>query len=506
MSASFQPGLGWRTLRRATQLFAVVAILVAPFLGGWQRLERNDLSSWLRPRTELPESLRERLPRGETAGAAHENNRVIGGGIAVDYFGVPTIDPLAGAFTLMIGAPTARAMIALALPILLALIAGRVFCGWFCPFGTLSRALAWLLDFVPRRPRFAIPANRPLRFVILGAGLFAGLFGAHVALYLALPHLLVQQSVYAAWLLGGGGAALGLLVGLLLAGIVVGPTTYCATLCPTGAALRLLGHKKVVHLRIAELPSCGKTCRRCSLSCWLQLDPASGDPGPDCDLCARCEPQCPKTNLRIGIGKGELKKTAAVLALLAASGATTAEAQGRAAVQPRLVLAAERVVDGVTVAVDVVDQTGVRLAADSDETLSGIDVSVFVSRGERPPPDERGLYQRREVYQGPLRVRVARGDRAETIELDAPTSPRSTPRRSIYRQRLPMRLRAGDSVTVEAIEGWIARDQRFEVPTDGVSAGIGDTLLFVLLGAALFLGLSLMALAAPSRRRKEAKT
>ncbi|MEZ4340439.1 MAG: 4Fe-4S binding protein, partial [Sandaracinaceae bacterium] len=314
---SYRPARAHRYLRRATQALAFVAIAVAPFLGGWQRLERNDLSSWSRPDTELPEALRARLPRGDTAGEAHENNRMLGGGVAVDYFGVPTIDPLAGALTLAMGPPTLKALIALAIPVVLALLFGRLFCGWFCPFGTLSRILAWLVELIPWSPRYRVPVRRPLRFAILGLGAVGGLLGADVVLYLALPHLLVQQSVYGAWLLGGGGAALGLLLGLIVAGLILGPTTYCAALCPTGAALRLIGHKRVVHLKLAEPKDCGRTCRRCSLSCWLQLDPASGDPGPDCDLCGRCVPECPKTNLRIGPGRGELKEGAAVLLALA---------------------------------------------------------------------------------------------------------------------------------------------------------------------------------------------
>lgn len=501
MSGGVRPAAGWRLLRRAAQALAIIAILVAPFLGGWQRLERNDLSSWLSPQTELPTALREQLPRGEPAGDAYRSNRLIGGGLAVDYFDIPTIDPLAGALTLMTGVPTVKALIALAIPVLLAIVVGRVFCGWFCPFGTLSRTMAWLLDFIPWTPRYRIPKRRPVRFLVLGVGMLAGLFGANVVLYLALPHLLVQQTVYSAWLLGGGGAALGLLVGLLLAGAVMGPTTYCATICPTGAALRLLGHKKVVHLQIAEPKDCGKTCRRCSLSCWLSLDAASGDPGPDCDLCGRCVPQCPKTNLRIGLGKGGLKSGASILiAALALGGASDAAAQahsdrGRAQLQPVLTMAAERVVDGVTIAVDVVDQTGVRLAADSDETLSGSDVSVFLARGERDEPVDRGMPQTRDAYSGPLTVHIERRGEIRTLEYDTANTPRSTPRRAIYRTRVDLQLSPGDAVTIAPVEGWFAEPQRFEVPNAGVDASLTNTLLFALLGVLLFLGLLGLALA-----------
>ena len=494
-----RPGLGWRILRRATQALAIFSIVVAPFLGGWQRLERNDLSSWFSPGTDLPVGLRERLPRGDTAGEAHEQNHLLGGGLAVDYFGVPTIDPLAGIITLTVRPATLRALLALALPVLLAMVAGRVFCGWFCPFGTLSRTVLWLLDFIPWAPRPQIPKRRPLRFLVLLVGVVGGVLGANVVLWLALPHLLVQQTIYSAWLLGGGGAALGLLLGLLIAGLLVGPTTYCATICPTGAALRLLGQKKVVHLSIAEPASCGKTCRRCSLSCWLQLDPASGDPGVDCDTCGRCVPQCPQTNLRVGLRKGERSRSVAAIALALALTSNTAEAQGSSNIQPRLTLEAERVVDEVTIAVEVVDQTGVQLAADWDETLHGSDVSVFLARGERGDPDERGLSPEREAYQGPLTVRLEHAGGVDVLRFDEAVAPRSSPRRTIYLRRVPVRLEPGDAVVIEPVDGWLTHELRLEVPTAGVDASVRNTLLFTLLGLLLFLGLMSLALAIPDR-------
>lgn len=496
----FRPGLGWRMLRWSTQLLALVAILVSPLLGGWQRLERTDLSSWASPGSDLPAGLHDNLPRGETAAAAHEQNRLLGGGVGVEYFGVPTIDPLAGVFMLMARPSTARAILALAIPVLIALFVGRVFCGWFCPFGTMSRSLAWLLDLVPARAPIRLPKRRPLRFFVLVVGLLGGLFGAHVVLYLALPHLLVQQSVYGLWLLGGGGAALGLLVGLLLVGLLLGPTTYCATVCPTGAALRILGSKKVVHLKIAEPRDCGASCRRCAQTCWLQLDPASGAPGPDCDLCARCVTQCPKTNLRIGLGKGKLARTgrAATSSLLLVAIAlvpTGTRAQGGVDLQPRLSLAAERVVDGVTIAIDVVDQTGVRPYPDADETLHGSDVSVFIARGQRGPADERGLLPSREVYEGRLQITIEHGEGTEVLTFDEPTAPRSAPRRTIYSDQVELRLEAGDTIEVAPIEGWLPEAERFVVPAGGARVSVGQTLLFVLLGALLFGGMLAIAVA-----------
>lgn len=490
----FRPGPGWKALRFVTQSLALVALLVAPFLGGWQRLERNDLSAWNSPDTELPPVLRERLPRGDAAGRAHEANVLIGGGTAAQLVGVPFADPVAVAFVVASGPPTGRALLAFAIPLVLALVFGRLFCGWFCPFGTLSRITGALLYFVPFARRLAVPERRPVRYLILAGGIVAGLAGAHVALFAMLPHLLVQQSVYAMWLLGGGGAALGLLLGLLAAGLVFGPTTYCATICPTGGALALAGRARLVRLGIQEPKLCGTACRLCSQACWLQLEPSSGDAGPDCDLCARCVPACPRTNLALTVGRSVAKRSLPVvgvaLAALLTPGAAAAQRQS-----PELVLAAERVVDGVTVAVDVVDKTGIPVAADSEQTLHGSEVSVFLGRGERPEPDERGLAQPRERYEGPLRVTVRRGDRTAELRFDAPTSPISTQGRSIYRGHVELRLRPGDVVEVGAAEGWLSRPQRFVVPHPGVDASAGQTLAFALGGFALFGGLISLGLA-----------
>lgn len=491
-----RPGLGWRWARRLTQAVTLVAIVVAPLLGGWQRLDRAEMASWGSEGRELPAAVRERLPLGQAPSRAHERNRLLGGGAAADWLSIPIVDPVAGAVALTVSPATARGLLAVALPLLLALVGGRVFCGWFCPFGVVARALDRLVARLPLR-RFAVPDRRPVRWLLLAGVLVASLLGVHLLLYLLLPHLLVQQSVYAAWLLGGGSAVVAVLLGLVVAGLILGPTTYCAAICPTGAALALAGSRRVVRLRIAEPAGCGPRCDRCDRACWLQLDPASGDPGPDCDLCARCVTACPRADLRVGIGPGA-RKTAAAAALLACAHALAPPVVvARGEIKPTLVLHGERVVEDVTVAVDVVDLTGVRLGVDSTEAQRGIELSVFVARGPVGAPDERGLLPHREVYDGPLTLRLRRAD-GPVLRLDVPAanSPVSTPLRTLYRRRLDVRLEPGDIVEIAPIEGWIATPQAFACPPPGATISPLEALGFLAASSLVFMGLMSLALAA----------
>ena len=296
---SFRPGWKWRTARIFTQTLTLIALFLGPFLGGWQRMDRNNLSAWNGRGWDLPAPVMKQLPMGVQPSRAYELNQILGGGSGASFLFVPVADPVAGSVALMTGQLSARFLIAWLLPIFLALFAGRVFCGWFCPFGILSRILLSLRRRVPSLPVYPIPERRGLRWVVLAATLGAGFLTSWSFLYLSLPYILVQQSTYALWLLGGGGAALGMLGGLLLAGTIFGPTVYCATICPTGGALALLGFRRMLRVGLVEPTRCGTHCDLCDRACWLALKPSTGETGPDCDSCARCFTACPQDNMRL---------------------------------------------------------------------------------------------------------------------------------------------------------------------------------------------------------------
>jgi len=498
-----EPTATWRWARRFAQLLAFVAIVVAPFLGGWQRLDRNYLSAWDGHGWDLPASLLDRLPLGDAPRRAYEANEVLGGGLAARYAGVPAVDPVAGLVAFVASGMPLRLVVAWGIPVVLGLLAGRAFCGWFCPFGTLSRALEALLERLPLRPRrFRIPERRWLRWVLLGAAVGLGVASSQSVLYFVLPHLLVQQSGYAVWLMSGGGAALGWLLGLVAAGIAFGPTTYCATLCPTGAALGLpsrLG-ARLVRVAIAEPKQCGTHCELCSRACWLSLDPASGDPGPDCDACARCFEVCPRANLRVGISRSTRTLAAAAAALLLSTAADARADSPRGvdrARKPAMVLDAETRTADVRLVGSVIDLTGVKNDPDDPHELSGIRLSIVVMRGPAGGADALGKLSLRDVYAGPLDVELSAADDSTlaSLHFSEPTSPSSTVRRSVFETTLPdVRLEPGARVRIAPIAGWTAEPTTWVVPSPTPGTGLGRFALasaasFLLFGGLLGLGL-----------------
>ena len=499
-------GKGWIYFRRFTQLLALFAIIVAPFLGGWQRLDRNYLSAWDGHGWDLPSAFLDLLPTGEPARQAYEYSFLIGGGSGVEYLGFPVADPSGGLLSLAtLPSLTLWTTLAWVLPMLLGFLAGRVFCGWFCPFGTLARGLEFLVERLPfQPPRYTLPRSRPLRFVLLAAGIVFGAIGFQLVLYLFLPYVLVQQSIYSLWLMGGGGASLGALAGLLLAGLVFGPTSYCATLCPTGAALALTGRARVFRLKLIQAEDCGAHCNLCDRACWLSLEPSGGDAGPDCDLCARCLEVCPKNNLKVGVGRGARRTVAPLAFLLALLSSSVAFAGGEAwqPTKPSVLLEAHETRDDVDFKVALVDMSKVRLAADDPTLERGIEVSVYMARGKRGAVDQRGKMEpREEIYAGPLTVSLLGDDGAvkSTINFERPNQPISTPNRSIYRRRLEVDLEGGDFLEVAAVPGWSEVAQRWELPEANTGEDPVRAWGYTFATFLLFAGALSLALAWPNR-------
>jgi hypothetical protein len=92
-----------------------------------------------------------------------------------------------------------------------------------------------------------------------------------------------------------------------------------------------------------------------------------------------------------------------------------------------------------------------------------------------------------------LRRNVRQAGDGETIHFQAPTSPISTVKRTIYRQRLTMQLASGDTITLHPLAGWLDQPVTWVIPP--VRAASSAWLRLQFFGAAVIVFLGLLSLA-----------
>ena len=227
-----------------------------------------------------------------------------------------------------------------ALPfLLLAILAGRAFCGWMCPLGSLHHFISSLKSDAKRGARL-IDSNRYKRwqaakYYVLAAVLVMALFGSVAGLLLDPLSFLVRSMSVAVlptinaairagldtaygWELGPlktvstvSGAVLNatvlsfkqprfngaFLIGALFVFLLVLNTRvtrfWCRAICPLGAMLGVCSRWSLAQMRKHE-EKCDD-CRRCLLHCQGGDDPVPGAAWrkAECHLCLNCLNDCP---------------------------------------------------------------------------------------------------------------------------------------------------------------------------------------------------------------------
>ncbi len=181
-------------------------------------------------------------------------------------------------------------------------LAGRMPCGWLCPFGLLQEYL-----YKIPTPKISIPKILSyLRYVTL------------TVLVIALPLLVLDEyglgeTWFCKWLCPAGTLEAGIplvslnegirgqigflfswkvsILILFLAWMIFSQRPFCRTACPLGAVLGLFNKASLFQMMVDE-ESCTQ-CDDCLKSCPTELRIYESPNSPDCVRCLKCVDVCP---------------------------------------------------------------------------------------------------------------------------------------------------------------------------------------------------------------------
>jgi polyferredoxin len=231
------------TFRWLTKAFFIFILLVSPLFQVIRTFWQDPYPYIQSPLTQYP-ALQAYLVEHATGwremfGVSLVN--VSGGPYSLRIFGIHFVEPLT-AFISSINhlvsfqALNLTALISFMLPLLVALVFGRIYCGYICPMSTLVALNLKMQKFLfGREPSYSgshSKGSSSVRLLILTVISILLIFNPFVLQYI-LPASLMQHAVSDVVLYGGMSIWLIILSGLLVIELAA-PAFFCRKLCPTG--------------------------------------------------------------------------------------------------------------------------------------------------------------------------------------------------------------------------------------------------------------------------------
>ncbi|UCF98257.1 MAG: 4Fe-4S binding protein [Spirochaetaceae bacterium] len=214
----------------------------------------------------------------------------------------------------------------LAALLILAIVLGRVFCGWICPLGSLIEALDFILSPLRKRnpvalqryPKRKLLVRYPVSLLLLGAVLVTVFTPVPVLQFLH-PNVWIIRIVSLTT------------VGLVFFALMVvlslfARRLWCTYLCPLGALYGLLARIPMFRLRISACNSCGR-CDRCPTEAANFQDREIM--AHQCLVCFDYEAACPTRGFRFTLPRADSQTIARRTSSAIASAVSPSASRGR---------------------------------------------------------------------------------------------------------------------------------------------------------------------------------
>lgn len=181
-------------------------------------------------------------------------------------------------------------IIGMLLPVMLALLLGRVFCGWICPINFLSGIVDRLAAvFTKTKKDIWLLPRYVLWFALLLEILLTMIMGAPLFVFMSPPGLVGRELMLLIFF--HTVAVEGLIILIVLTLNLITRRFYCRYLCPLGGLLALLGAKR--RLQVQQDKTACTECRQCDKACPLGLEPSRGEGASIyCWNCGDCVDAC----------------------------------------------------------------------------------------------------------------------------------------------------------------------------------------------------------------------
>jgi len=275
------------TYRRITQIGALLFIFMTPLIAIYKRQVIQTLIDYTEGLSKLGYNF---LNLAEGFSGFYW---------AITFGGYTFLDPLAALQVILDYHPLNLSFFfAVSLPILLALLFGRVFCSWLCPVNTIREATNWLADIIGfKKDKPQLITNSNLRYVILLSGIAVTFLGFPIFNYI-LPYAVLGRALqYLSIAIVFWQGIMFFLLIILLDGIWQ-RGLWCNYLCPTSALLSAFAKKSLFRLKRDE-NTCLNSCNICQRNCQWNAEPKL-EKIQNCTNCFVCVEKCPNMSLSIG--------------------------------------------------------------------------------------------------------------------------------------------------------------------------------------------------------------